>query len=351
MAQMISMGDSVLRIKSDGKGVDYSKDGGLNWWSRTESWASVFGEITDLIDGGDVVMAQTTTGKLIYSNNDGVSWRLDKLFEPIKNRMARQAYSEWETCVNEHIIRAINVRLYDLYLDTEKSNKLQENDIKRGFIYIEPLVEKLKEFEKLRDEKQITFSEFYPELLDLLNSLLEREYWKEVKTLFTGPLNAVSNEEKIVYIYPTQDKDKKALKIAQDYALMIFNTFGKARNGLWLADSTALKTDLSEYGIYAYGTIESNLFLKHHSASFPFKIENQTIYANEEYTDKNTKLITCVPNPYNNEKGMAIYTALSNKSIKGINSVFHGGEDYIFFLSKNYIIRNGRYNKNEKWEF
>jgi hypothetical protein len=128
--------------------------------------------------------------------------------------------------------------------------------------------------------------------------------------------------------------------------------FDKSKGGLWMSDTKALQTDLSEYGIIAYGTIESNLFLKQHAESFPFRIENQTIYADKEYTEKNIKFITCLPNPLNPNKGMSIYTALSNKDIKGINSVFHGREDYILFLSKSYIIKNGKYTKeNGKWEF
>ena len=273
------------------------------------------------------------------------------LFEPIKDRMTKQAYDSWENCVNEHIIRAVNIRLFELNLDEERSKRTFYNDLSRGFIYLDPLVEKLKDFEKQRDEKKITFSDFYPELLNLLDSLQKIEYWKEVKVIFNGPINAVHRFDKIVYIYPTQDKDKKALKTAQRYALEIFNTFAKPKGGLWIADTIALRTDLSEYSIVAYGTIESNLFLKQHATSFPFRIENQTIYADQEYTDKNTKLITCLPNPFNPEKGMSIYLALSNKNIKDINSVFHGGEDYILFLSKNYIIKNGKYSKNGKWEF
>ena len=57
------------------------------------------------------------------------------LFEPIKNRMSKQAYGSWETCVNEH------------------------------------------------------------ELLNLLDTLLSIEYWKEVTRIFTGPINAVYNNE------------------------------------------------------------------------------------------------------------------------------------------------------------
>ena len=48
---------------------------------------------------------------------------------------------------------------------------------------------------------------------------------------------------------------------------------------------------------------------------------------------------------------MLIYTALSNRSIQDINSVFHGGEDYILFLNREAVINKGFYKKNEKWTF
>ena len=48
---------------------------------------------------------------------------------------------------------------------------------------------------------------------------------------------------------------------------------------------------------------------------------------------------------------MSIYTVLSNKNIQGINSVFHGGEDYILFLNRETILDKGYYKKNGKWTF
>jgi hypothetical protein len=96
---------------------------------------------------------------------------LDKLFEPVKDAMSRQGYTLWQVCVNEHIVRAVNVRLRELYLDSQKAKTRLEYELNEGFIYIEPLIEKLKDFEKQRDEKNITFSEFYPELLKVLDNL------------------------------------------------------------------------------------------------------------------------------------------------------------------------------------
>ena len=173
---------------------------------------------------------------------------------------------------------------------------------------------------------------------------------------FKGPINGafINNgvwEEKISVIYPTQDLDTESLKIVQNQALLVFETFLKSRGGVLLADTVALKTDLSEYGIMAYGTIESNLFLKQYAATFPFKIENQTIYADKEYTDKDIKFISCVPNPHNKAKGMSIYTALSNKNIQDINNVSHGGEDYILFLNRETVISKGFYKKDGNWTF
>ena len=101
---------------------------------------------------------------------------IDKLFAPIKEEMSKLKYGEWEICVNEHIIRAVEVRLADLYAGSRKSNRLLKKQLGERFIYIEPLVEKLKDFEKRRDVNNISFSEFYPELLDMLDSLLAKEY-------------------------------------------------------------------------------------------------------------------------------------------------------------------------------
>ena len=274
---------------------------------------------------------------------------LNKMFEPIKTTMSQQAYGLWETCVNEHIIRAINARMVELYFGFQHSAAFLNRETGNGFIYIEPLFEKLKYFEKQRDENHITFSEFYPELLDVLDSLQKIEYWEQIDKNFRGPVNGVFTAAQFAVIYPTEDSDTEALKIAQGYALAIFDNFFKGN--LLLADTTALKTDLSDYGIVAYGTIESNLFLKQYASSFPFRIENQTIYADREYTDKDIKLISCVPNPLNPEKGMAIYTAISNRNIQDINSVFHGPEDYILFLNEETVINKGFYKKKEKWTF
>ena len=101
----------------------------------------------------------------------------------------------------------------------------------------------------------------------------------------------------------------------------------------------------------AYGAIESNLFLNHYKSLFPFTIENSIIHADTVYNDLNTMFISCLTNPLNPQKGMVIYTAISNKSIQNINNVFHGKEDFIVFLNRDNIISKGYYDKVKSWKF
>ena len=283
---------------------------------------------------------------------------LDNLFEPIMSLMGRQGYINSETCVNEHVIRAVGVRLYELHLGSQQAKALLEKELLEGFIYIEPLIEKLKEFENQRDKNNVTFLEFYPELLNVLDSLLSiEEYWKQFDLNFKGPIYGSIFDPKIAFIYPTYDLDTDILKIAREVASQIYDLFLNFKECILLADTTALKTDLSKYGIMAYGTIESNLFLKRFAYGFPFKIENQIIYADKEYTDKDLKFITCAPNPFNPLKGMTIHTALSNRAIQGINEAYLTNDfeflsnDYILFLNRETVISNGFYKKDEKWTF
>jgi hypothetical protein len=100
---------------------------------------------------------------------------MNELFEPIKKDMEKLAYGDWNTCVKEHVIRAVNIRLNELHLGSLRSWFFLKIELKRGFIYIEPLIEKLKEFEIQRDKNNITFLEFYPELLNVLESLQKEE--------------------------------------------------------------------------------------------------------------------------------------------------------------------------------
>jgi hypothetical protein len=85
--------------------------------------------------------------------------------------MNQQACSSWKECINEHIVRAINIRIHQLNWDSTLWQKMLNEEKANQFIYIEPILNKLKEFETARDKSHIAFAEFYPQILDMFDSL------------------------------------------------------------------------------------------------------------------------------------------------------------------------------------
>lgn len=103
--------------------------------------------------------------------------KYNDLFTPIKEAMAKQQYSSWKFCVNEHIVRAVAYRaLYKTY-GIEASEKYIDMDTKCEFIYLKAITEKLKEYEDNRD-KYPTFNDFYPKLLQLFKELSNKKLIK-----------------------------------------------------------------------------------------------------------------------------------------------------------------------------
>ncbi len=85
-------------------------------------------------------------------------------YATIVSEMNRNGYGDLNTCINEHIIRAIVARLVlDDYGESESEIMLSTEEA-NGFKYIRPLYEKLEDYEENR-EVYSTIDDFYPELL------------------------------------------------------------------------------------------------------------------------------------------------------------------------------------------
>ena len=95
------------------------------------------------------------------------------LYAPISKEMKGQAYPDWEHAVNEHIIRALTSRLAARAVGAEAGDRELQAEKKQGFIYVEALAERLKEYEGQRG-KYPTFADFYPRLIDVFREAQER---------------------------------------------------------------------------------------------------------------------------------------------------------------------------------
>jgi hypothetical protein len=181
----------------------------------------------------------------------------------------------------------------------------------------------------------------------LLFTLLAFSIFVNAWSQFVGPINAAFRNTKTAWIYPTKDMDITTMNSLKDYVVEMYKNF-KSDGSIIIPDSTAATQDLSDFGLLVYGTITTNLFLTKYKPILTFKLENNLlIFGDNTIRDENTRLITCLPNPQNNKKGMVIYTALTNKTIIGINRVFHGPEDYVISTSI-----SGNYDKSgTSWKF
>jgi hypothetical protein len=93
------------------------------------------------------------------------------LFTPIKTKMQQQAYSNWETCVNEHLVRTVVARLALKLRGETYKNTVINQELNNGFIYIQKLDSLMAEYENHRDTYP-TFESFYTWIVSLFNSLL-----------------------------------------------------------------------------------------------------------------------------------------------------------------------------------
>lgn len=109
----------------------------------------------------------------LTTKNIGEINNYKNLYTPLYEKMLKQAYGDWESCVNEHIVRAVVARLTYLHEGKESYDNVINYEKSNGFIYIEALTKKLEEFESNKD-KYRSFEEFYPELINVFKELSEK---------------------------------------------------------------------------------------------------------------------------------------------------------------------------------
>lgn len=84
------------------------------------------------------------------------------LFDTISKSMEKQNILNWIECVNEHIVKAIELELNELTNDAieDKLTKIETD----GFIYIRQIYKTIKRYGLNRDKFK-TFEDFYPEII------------------------------------------------------------------------------------------------------------------------------------------------------------------------------------------
>jgi hypothetical protein len=264
--------------------------------------------------------------------------------------MKKQAYGDWQTCVNEHIVRAVTTRLAYREIGREAGEQALQSEKRKGFFYVEALCRRLEQYENQR-AKYHTFVDFYPELINVFKELSEKELGDDFYSIpFTGTINAVvTDTDSVILIVPTHESDKAVEDKIHAYVKIIHDRFFK--DSPVLTDKEALKQDLSNNSIIAYGTMTGNLWLAKYSDELPVRITFEQIVADSSYAGTNLRFITAWPNPQNLQKGVVIYTAQKADDVININNVFHGPKDYVIARGTEVLKSNNYKKQNGSWTF
>jgi hypothetical protein len=268
------------------------------------------------------------------------------LYEPISSRMKGQAYGNWQTCVNEHVVRAVTTRLAYRENGSEAGEQALYNEKNRGFAYVQPLCESLASYEQMRDTYP-TFVDFYPELIKVFRGLSEKNLGQDFYTVpFKGTINAVvADRTSAILVVPTNEKDMQVQDKIHSYIENIKGRF--FQDSPIITDKEALQKDLSNNTVVAYGTPKGNLFIAEHITKMPVQIESDRIVTDKIYKGSDLRFISAWLNPQSPEKGMVFYTAQRPEHVLYINNVFHGPTDYVIargtdvLTSANYKKKNG----------
>lgn len=90
------------------------------------------------------------------------------LFEPLRARMLPQGYARWEVCADEHLVRAVGVRLVARMEGSHAAERALDLQLGLGFIYLPRLLPALERFERERALFP-TLGDFCPALADAIH--------------------------------------------------------------------------------------------------------------------------------------------------------------------------------------
>ncbi|MBS2100906.1 DUF4932 domain-containing protein [Carboxylicivirga linearis] len=277
---------------------------------------------------------------LTEENNELVD-KYKKLYEPIKEPMKKQAYGNWNTVVNEQVIRAITTYLTKEKYGVMHAEMVFNKEVSRSFIYTESMLKALETYSKNRDEFK-TFADYYTTLIKTaFDDAIANDYANR------SLINLNNTFEHVDYLVVSEEEEGNEKEI-KAYVTKIRDRFMKETQ--IITDKEALAMDVSQYSFMVYGTVRNNLFLQKYKESLPIQFTDSGIQADKDYELEDGKTIFNMPNPTNPKKYFIVYTAQEPSGIVDINNVFHGPSNYVVFEDRQHVLKSGMLQKvNGKW--
>lgn len=266
------------------------------------------------------------------------------LWDPVKESMKSQAYHSWMSVITEHMTEAIACRIAAEKFGEDYA-ELNFVRLKKGkrWIYLNPLLHALKEYEANRHIYP-TLDDFMPRIVTALKNVKQSDIdlWMAATEELRKPdvhampvSGDIYDKENILFILASHEQDKAADVRLKNFINDFKMKIPSLAKAAIVADTTALKMDVSAYNLFVWGTPTGNLFLQKHISRLPLLIKPDAIIAENKYRGTGYSVLTAWVNPYNENNMMTIYTAQNPDNLVNFNKVMNGGSNY--HVIRNYI--------------
>lgn len=158
-----------------------------------------------------------------------------------------------------------------------------------------------------------------------------------------------------VCILPTNEKDTALQKeVNEYYKEKIIKKLPTVPNQIdrVITDKEALKEDLSNINIHAFGTVEGNLWISQfirNAKDFPVKITPDSIVAEETYAGNDYMLTALWVNPYNCKYSLTLYIP---QNLEYAKSAYRDNSMQYTIWQKGQKVKDSYYHlRNDKWQF
>ena len=153
-----------------------------------------------------------------------------------------------------------------------------------------------------------------------------------------------------VLIYPTNESSDSLNNRIHKQVVYFNSKFFHTPDSLFIADTTALKMDLTAYNITCYGSVNGNLWTRKYIKEIPIEITPDYIKTSKKIEGNKLRLICSWFTPGGDGTYVRFYTAQRSEEVLRINSVRHGGTNYVIANDKskaleygNFIYKEGKY--------
>jgi hypothetical protein len=280
--------------------------------------------------------------------------KFEQWWEPVKEPMKAQAYHSWQSVVKEHLTEAIACRMAALKFgeDAAELNYVRPQKGKR-WIYLNPLLKALKYYEGNRHVYP-TLDSFMPKIIEAFQGISQQDVdrWlaeaaalKEPNVKAMPTVGAIYDTKNILIIVSSNEADRAADQQLKDFINRTKERIKPLQEATIVADTTALKMDLTNYNLSVWGTPGGNKFLQKYLPQIPIIVDKDKVIGETVYQGTGYGVLIGWVNPFNTEKVMAIYTGQNPANLVDFNRIMNGSGNYHIF--KNFItIKQSSFSRN-----